>query len=387
MDSSVLQKYELVKTDGVLRGVFDFDKFLETTGMDQVLLGFGANENTSRYDFRVVDYAIETMAKHVGKELDEDRLVNGGAHLWADMLFDICFEKGFVPYLLNDFRQSFNNTNISQTSDIRKQVQDLLEQVDVRKELFNKAGAIQVDAVEQISQSYFSFGESLYVQTAEFDVGKFKTKVTPIIIATFKPYFYYKYLYLNHTECGANDQRCLRIYMLACMVYIYYFIMSIFLIVFATHEKTQAFKAATNQNDISINEARRKLVHMMDNTLVILSDDTMRENGEKTDVRDFYNAVKQMSLNNVKTSNHVVKMKNDITVLQNNLGNYNAMESVTARQYYNIKVWFYVSLVFWLGMIAYMVGLTLLRSYLLADVMSAISIVACILVAVFVARR
>ena len=104
-------------------------------------------------------------------------------------------------------------------------------------------------------------------------------------------------------------------------------------------------------------------------------------------MRDFYNAVKQMSLNNVKTSNHVVKMKNDITVLQNNLGNYNAMESVTARQYYNIKVWFYVSLVFWLGMIAYTVGLTLLRSYLLADVMSAISIVACILVAVFVARR
>ena len=388
MDANVLSKYERVKSDAVLKNVFDFDQFLKTIGMHDVLMGFGANSTTSRYDYRNVKYSVDAIKKHISKSLeDAASTMATDLKLWEPLLFDICFEKMFVPYMTNDFRQSFNNTNISQTSDIRKQVEAIVSAIDVQV-MFGPDGKIQNSAIEKLPPApYFSFGESLYVQTAEFDVVKFKTTVTPQIAASFKPYFYFKYLHKNYNECNPSDQKCVRIFMLACLVYIYYFVMSLFLIIYATHDKMTAYKTATDQNDISINETRRLLVHIMDNTLVVLSDDEMRDNGEKSDIRDFYNTVKEMSLRNIKASNNLVKMRNDISILQNNLSNYNSMEAITARQYFNIKVWFYVSLLFWIGMTIYMVGLTLTRSFLMADILTAISIIVCICVAVYIARR
>lgn len=388
MDAGVLQKYEQVKSDAVLKNVFDFDQFLRTIGMHEVLMGFGATVNTTRYDFRNIKYSVDSIKKHLKDRLDDEPSdITADFNQWDPILFDICFEKAFVPFLTNDFRQSFNNTNISQTSDIRKQVEIMVTAIDVNV-LFDSDGRIAYGAMETLPPApYFSFGESLYVQTAEFDVAKFKTMVIPHIATAFKPYFYYKYLLVHYQQCNPTDQKCVRIYMLACLVYIYYFVMSLFLIIFATHDKMIAYKSATDQNDISINECRRILVHIMDNTLVVLNDDSMRDNGEQTDIRDFYNTVKEMSLKNIKSSNNLVKMKNDITILQNNLSNYNAMESVTSRQYFRIKVWFYVSLVFWIGMTVYMVGLTLTRSLMLADILTALSIIVCILVAIYVARR
>lgn len=389
MDATVLQKYEQVKTDIVLKNVFDFDQFLKTVGMHELLLGFGANEGASRYDYRNVKYSVDAIKKHLATNLDQDDSPsnNGDMHLWEGLLFELCFEKSFVPYLTNDFRQSFNNTNISQTSDIRKQVEAVVFAIDVRT-MFDAEGRIQIGAIDKLPPApYFSFGESLYVQTAQFDVAKFKTMVIPHVASSFKPYFYYKYLYTHYSECNPTDQKCVRVYMLACMVFIYYFIMSIFLIIYTTQDKTNAYKTATDQNDISINETRRTLVHIMDNTLVILSDDAMRDNGEKTDIRDFYNTVKEMSLRNIKTSNNLVKIKNDIVNLQNNLSNFNSMEAVAARNYFKFKVWFYIALVAWTGMAIYMVGLTLTRSYMLADILSVLSIVVCIVLAVMIARR
>jgi hypothetical protein len=391
MDATVLQKYDQIKKDAVLKNIFDFDQFLKTVGMHELLMGFGANEGAARYDYRNVKYSVDSIKKHLGNSLDDNDSPpsnNGDMHLWEGLLFDLCFEKAFIPYLTNDFRQSFNNTNLSQTTDIRKQVESVVFAVDVRNLFDTASGQVKNAAIEALPPApYFSFGESLYVQTAQFDVNKFKTMIIPRLAASFKPYFYYKYLYTQYTKCSPSDQKCVRIHMLACMVFIYYFAMSIFLIIFTTQEKTSAYKTATDQNDISINETRRTLVHIMDNTLVLLNDDAMRDNGEKTDIRDFYNNVKQMSLTNIKTSNNLVKIKNDIVNLQNNLNNFSSMEAIAAKNYFKIKVWFYVALIAWIGMTIYMVGLTLMRSFLMADILSGISIAVCIILAVLITRR
>lgn len=380
---SFLSQYSKeTSADPVLKKAFEFDTFLRNSGMDAVLKGYSTTASGGgTFDFRAVQSSLRTL----GDTFASDPIIESFVGKMPELLFDICFDNYFVPYLSSEFRQSFNNMNISHTTDLKKRLKALVDAVN-ETAVFKNATATDlkpdIGAITTLTAvTFFSFGQSLYNLTAEFNAESFKNKVAQQVMTSFLPVFYYRHLSEKLTACGSDDKKCKRAYVLARLVYVYYLAMSLFLMVFASPERTKKYKAVTNDNDAMLKSRKQRLLHIMDGVLIKLGDPALREDDGASsgpaDLKQFYDDVKQLSLSNVQQSNDLARLKADISTMQNNLSNYNQMEGLNAKQTSMYRVMFYVNLVFWILVLAYIIGLTVLRRFALAETVSICSILIC----------
>jgi hypothetical protein len=291
-----------------------------------------------------------------------------------DIMFDICFEQHFAKYVRDQFRESFNNENVSLINEVRKSILVIVQSADIMQ-LIDKTGIPRETAITSLPNTLFMFGEGLYVNVSNFNVEQFKTKIASSIVSSFYPYFYIQRLNASRAACTDANQSCTRIYKLASYIYVYYMVMTIFLIVFSTDDSVEKYKKTTNENDINVDDKRASMVFIMDTTLLKLNSPTMSEKGEQKDIAVFYDNIRRMSLENVQASNKVVESKRDIDNLQNNLKNYNAMENITYNDLLNTRISFYVQCILWIAVVIYMFAATFSRHLFAADLVTFISVV------------
>jgi hypothetical protein len=370
MSISILNKYQEVRTDKVLANVFAFGLFLENSGLQSIMKGYGAVKSKNDYNLIVIRAMIEELIEKFNDTFNRNVTVMI-ANL-TDSLMEICFEQYFAKYIRDEFRESFNNDNISQINQVKQGVINIVKAVETEK-VFNAAGNLNVKGVSSLPDPMFAFGEGLYVNVGAFDTTQFKTKIAGTIATAFMPFFYMKHLKNKMGACNDTNQRCKRIYKLAQYVFLYYTTMSIFLIVFSSADSMDKYKKDTNENDIGLQEKKQKLVYMMDSILLKMNEATLPEKGQNKEISEFYDSVRRMSLDNVQKSNEVVQYKHTIETLQNNLKNYNAMENITADQLLKTKISFYVHLVLWFAVCVYVFGATFSRHLFAADMVTLIA--------------
>ena len=383
--SGTMSKY-ISDNDSVLRATFSFEDFLKHTGLNTVLIGFNSSTTAnamSQFDYRAVQLAIRT----IGDKFEGDPNIDTFLPTVPDLLFDICFDGYFLPYMSSEFRQSFNNLNVSHTTDIKKRLAVLVEAANETVIFKNSTPTDLKPDVGPItalpSGTFFTFGQSLYNLTAEFNADSFKSKISPIILKAFLPVFFYRYLHNKLTSCGANQEACKRNFALGRLVFVYFMAMSLFLIVFSDPERIKKYKSVTNDNDAVLKERKERLLRIMDAVLIKLGDKALMvpsEGGEQrpADVAQFYDSVKKLSLNNVKESNDLSHLKDDIQTMQNNLSNYNQMESLNARNVFYMKLMFYGAAVFAVIVVSFTIGLTFTRRFAFAEAVSLVALIACL---------
>jgi hypothetical protein len=368
MSSEILKKYPEVAQDKILAQTFDFNYFLFNTGFNDIFRGYGAAK-TVPYNYANLQKLMRALiAKFAAHGHDIDLMFNK----FAEYILLLCFELHFVKYVMDQFREAFNNESASQLNEVRSSIVVILAMVDVNK-FFDKAGNINENAITSLPNALFTFGEGLYVNVSEFNVDKFKLKVSDPIVKSFRPYFFYRHLRNKLTICPDNNQNCKRVYQLSLYIYMYFMIMSIFLIVFASDKSVDKYKKVTNENDITLEDKRQSLVHMMDSILLKMNDPTLMEKGKNRLISDYYDSIKKMSLENVDNSNRVVEIKRDIDNMQNNLKNFNAMENITARELLNTRISMAIHCIVWFIVAAYVFAATYSRSLMSADIVSLIA--------------
>jgi hypothetical protein len=368
MSTAILKKYPEVAKDKILAQTFDFNYFLFNTGLTDLFRGYGAAK-TAPYNFSNLQKIMRALInKFTANSRDIDQMFNK----FAEYVLVMCFDLHFAKYIRDQFREAFNNESVSQLNEIRTSVVVILVTLDITK-IFDGNGNVNEKAVTNLPDALFKFGEGLYVNVRDFDVGKFKLKISDPLVKSFRPYFFFKHLMTKLTLCPDNNQNCKRVYKLSLYIYLYYMVMSIFLIVFASNKSMDKYKKVTNENDITLEDKRQTMVHMMDSILLKMNDPTLVEKGRNRLISDYYDNIKKMSLQNVENSSTVVDMKRGIDTMQNNLKNYNAMENITARELLETQISMGIHCVVWFIVAAYVFAATYSRSLMSADVVSLIA--------------
>jgi hypothetical protein len=372
--SNFLNQYPETNADSILRKTFELDAFLASTGLFSVLTGYTANTDSDRSTFNY--RSVQAAMRILGDDYANGPIIESFVGRMSDHLFELCFDSYFIPYISSEFRQSFNNMNVSHTTDLKKRLELLVQAINPLT--FFENDRPNVGAVTSLpTAQFFAFGEGLYNLTADFNADSFKQKIAPFIVTSFQPYLHYQYLSAKLSQCNNTDQRCKRVYTLGRLIFIYFTCMSLFLIVFSSAEKMKKYKIVTNENDALLNERKKRLLHLMDSILSKLGEPAMQNDGDKTptDVAKFYSTVKQMSLDNVQESNDLSRLKSDLEAMQNNLSNYNQMEGVNAKDLWYSKMAFVANLVSWSLVVVFVIGLTVVKRFRIAEVVSWIAVV------------
>jgi hypothetical protein len=373
-------------SDPVLKKTFDFENFLKTTGISTVLSGYNSTGGvvSTAFDFNAVQLGMRTF----GDAFEANPNIELFLPKVPELLFDVCFDGYLVPYLATEYRQSFINLNVSHTTDLKKRLLALVEAVSDTEVFKNSTASDLKPDVGPItalpSATFFSFGQSLYNLTADFNADSFKSKIAPLLLRAFLPVFYYRYLDQKLQQCPADQAGCKRNFALGRLVFVYYVVMSLFLIVFSAPDKIKKYKAVTNDNDAVLRERKERLLHIMDAVLIKLGDRSLlaSESGgsdqRPAELSQFYDGVKQLSLSNVKDSNDLTRIKDDIKTMQNNLANYNQMEALNLRNAWVAKVAFYVALFAGLVIVPFVVALTVMGHFGVAEGVSAVGVLLCL---------
>jgi hypothetical protein len=347
MASQILKNYPQAQSDIVLKHAFDFEKFVNNTGLHNIFLGYGASTNT----FPSPSYNLQIIQTFLSEFMD---VPFNNYDKIADTFLDLCFTENFFFYMTQKFPAKINTADVSQMIQMEERTKELVRNVPLDS-IFDSEGRVNFKTVQQMDSKYFKFGEAYY---SGFNVETFKETISEQLGTSFRPYFFFSALKKKYNSCGVDSQ-CNHIYMLGLTVFSYYLFMTLFLVVFGTEQYTIDYINATQENDVNIKDLKTRIVQRMDDLLAILYQPPDVTEGKSTDLNQFYNTIKTLSLKNVKTSNNVVENKKLIDNLQNNLRNYSNLETQNLNDMNAARI------AVWLKF-AFLVVLTGILSYLTA---------------------
>lgn len=372
-----LNKYPEVNADALLAKVFDFGTFMNLTKLHNIMAGY---KNTSKnYDMRILKHYMDNVATAFYDKADRD------AEMFliyaSDALFKTGFDHSMIPYFSNEFQQAFNATNTSQVEALHDAIEKLVMAVEPTQLFDPKTAQGKDNAIKIKADSFFQFGETFYHKTSDFKAQEFKNKLSPQVLESFFPFFFYRYLNEKLSICPDANMQCKRLYKLAKYVFMYYSLMSVFLAIFAKAEDTVRYKESNNEDDIVVNEKRQRIVYIMDSILIKMNDADMQDSGMSSDVATFYTNIKRMSMENIRSSNTLVEKKRDVDSLQNNLANYNNMQSLNQASMVSARFSFVVNLVAWSLVVMVIVMSTIAGGvkYMWTDVVIVLSLLVIVL--------
>ena len=351
-----LLNFPEVKSNVYLANVLKFESFQTSPRFLSLIIDDSLPARPIRYD--VVHKMITSFRSYYSKKVVDD-VISMHQGLLLNVSFDVLFSKYLTETYKNNLKPEL----------IKNDVFQLVQNVDVSD--MDKL----VEGVRKLPDDTFLFGKKLFTYDADFKVDVFKNDMSFSIPKYFYTFFYYKHLIYRASMC-TGDVQCQRLYNLGQYIFVYYTIMSLFLIVFGTSENTSSYIQATK---ISLDEAQAlkfSMTSIMDGILLRLQEKSLLNISGGLGATNLQNQVAQASNQNVAKSQEIVMKQVNIKHIQNNLSSYNTIEAMSHRQLAatRIKYWVYIVIlaIVMLGVIA----TTLSGNYLVADIISLIVVVA-----------
>lgn len=353
MDS--LFNFPEVKSNVYLANILKFESFQTSPRLMGLIIDDSLPSKPIRYD--VVHKMITSFKSYYAKKVVDDVI-----SMYQGVLLNASFDVLFSKYLTDTYKNNLKPELI------KGDVFQLVQNVDVSN--MDKL----VDAVRKLSDDAFLFGKKLFTYDADFKVDVFKNDMSFSIPKYFYTFFYYKHLIYRASMC-TGDVQCQRLYNLGQYIFVYYTIMTMFLIVFGTSENTSRYVQATKINLDEAQALKYSMTSIMDGILLRLQEKSLLNISGGSGVSNLQNQVAQASNQNVAKSQELVMKQVNVKNIQNNLTSYNTIEAMSYRQLSATRIKFWLYVVIMAVVLLGVLGVTLRGNNLVADIVSLVAIV------------